>query len=130
LFSPCESPVIVLTVAAFVFGLTATVTKKVDVATATTEVVCKDIYWRGTRSGALLKMDDDDLLKRAVSSLLSMGAPEQSQDRDLRAAAKAAQQLVKLCAEYAEAKEQKVLEAKIQALADGLKKATAHAATS
>ena len=42
------------------------------------------------------KMNDDDLLKLAITSLLSMGDPEQIKDRDLRAAAKAAQQL---CAE-------------------------------
>jgi len=72
-------------------------------------------------------MNDDDLLKLAITSLLSMGDPEQIKDRDLRAAAKAAQQLVKLCAEYAEAKEQKLLEAKIQAPGDGLIKAAAHA---
>jgi len=71
-------------------------------------------------------MNDEDLLKLAITSLLSIGDPEQIEDRDLRAAAKAAQQLVKLCAEYAEAKEQKVLEAKIQALGDGLLKAAAH----
>ena len=85
---------------------------------------------RHPRSGALLQMNDEDLLKLAITSLLSMGALEQSQDRDLRAAAKAAQHLVKLCAEYAEAKEQKVLEAKIQVLADELLKAAEHAATS
>jgi len=50
---------------------------------------------------AATQLNDDDLLKPAITSLLSMGAREQSQDRDLRAAAKAAHQLVKLCAEYA-----------------------------
>jgi len=71
-------------------------------------------------------MNDDDLLKLAIMSLLSIGDPEQIKDRDLRATAKAAQQLVKLCAEYAEAKEQKVLEAKIEVLADRLRKAATH----